>query len=236
MLNQSAKERSITFVLDAAQKIYPKSFTWKEVGLSIQPRHVYTLRNNYRNTKQIAAFIKPILTGVDIGDDGALPNLDTCLRDGPKPIVIAGLYNRQADWVISNLAKSINLEKESVVFLKPAGGKWFNELKNRLRLAGLPYVELIREAEWPQGDENIALCTMHSAKGLEFDHVVIIGLNQELTPHGLEAGDVTLENLKRLFAMACGRARQSVTIGYKPGCASSLIDCLDPATFDEVNL
>ena len=77
---------------------------------------------------------------------------------------------------------------------------------------------------------------MHSAKGLEFDHVFILGLNEETTPHGSEKGDSDLENLRRLLAMSITRARKSVIVGYKPGEASTLISYLDSDTYNEESL
>lgn len=77
---------------------------------------------------------------------------------------------------------------------------------------------------------------MHSAKGLEFDHVILIGYNAEVVPHGSEAGDSLLETHRRLLAMAIGRARRSVVLGYLPADASDLIDYLNPRTFERVDL
>ena len=73
---------------------------------------------------------------------------------------------------------------------------------------------------------------MHSAKGLEFDHVLLPGLSQRVTPHGADEGDADLERLRRMLAMAVGRARTSVMVGYKPGEESSLIGLLDPSTYE----
>ena len=50
----------------------------------------------------------------------------------------------------------------------------------------------------------MALSTVHSAKGLEFDHVLMPGLSDEVTPHGNEDGDGTLDSLRRLIAMELG--------------------------------
>ena len=95
---------------------------------------------------------------------------------------------------------------------------------------------MTRERDWPTGHEQVALSTIHSAKGLEFDHVLLPGLNQEVTPHGSDDGDGTLESLKRLVAMGVGRARKTVTLGYKPEDRSTLIDQLDPATYELVEV
>jgi superfamily I DNA/RNA helicase len=118
--------------------------------------------------------------------------------------------------------------------LHPRG--WFGFLRNALAAAGLPFVEITRESEWPDGDENIALSTLHSAKGLEFDHVVMIGLNAEVLQHGDDDEDDQLIRLRRLIAMGIGRARRSVVLGYKATDASRLIEFLDPATYDEREL
>ena len=86
------------------------------------------------------------------------------------------------------------------------------------------------------GTELVALSTIHSAKGLEFDHVLLPGLSRQVTPHGTEEGDADLDIYRRMLAMAIGRARKSVMLGYKPGEESSLIGFLDPATYDMVEV
>jgi len=102
-----------------------------------------------------------------------------------------------------------------------------------LKIAGLPYVEITRESEWPQGEENIALSTLHSAKGLEFDHVFILGLNAEVLPHGEDADDEKLITLRRLLSMGIGRAKKSVILGYSPGDVSKLFDFFNKETYEE---
>jgi DNA helicase IV len=234
---QLADDHSITFVLDAAQSIYAKNFTWREVGLTAKGSQIFKLSKNYRNTSEIAAFVSPVLVGVDIGgDEGAIPNFENCSKHGPLPNVIIGTYLQQLDWSISYLRENVDLENESVAFLKPLGGNWFKTLRGRLLKEDLEFVELTRKSDWPGGTENIAVCTMHSAKGLEFDHVIVLGLNDEMTPHGMEPGDVQLDTLRRLLVMALGRARTSIVIGYKELEASSLVRYFKEGTFNEVRL
>ncbi|MCC5073946.1 3'-5' exonuclease [Xanthomonas campestris] len=95
---------------------------------------------------------------------------------------------------------------------------------------------MTRESEWPEGPENVALCTFHSAKGLEFDYVFILGLSSEATPHGDEDHDDQLWVLRRLLAVAVARARKQVFIGYKIGEQSELVKFFTPHTFQEVDL
>lgn len=60
------------------------------------------------------------------------------------------------------------------------------------------------------------------------------GLSQQVTPHGPDDGDADLDRLRRMLAMAIGRARKSVMVGYKPGEESSLIGLLDSSTYELV--
>jgi superfamily I DNA/RNA helicase len=128
------------------------------------------------------------------------------------------------------------LATESVAFLKPRGGRWFEYLGQQLGLNAYQFVTLTREEEWPKTGGNIGLSTMYSAKGLEFDHVLVLGLNEEVTPVGVEEDDTSRSQMRRLLAMAITRARQSVIIGCKPDEASSLLKYLDPKTYREVVL
>ena len=234
IVNQLAEDHSLTFVLDAVQRIYPRGFVWKEAGLTIRPNEIFRLKNNYRNTVEIARFALPLLNDIDVEDDGTLPDFNSCERRGPVPKVLKGKFSKQMEYILRYVRREVDLSKESVAFLLPQGGKWFAEIEKCLQRAGLPYTQITRESEWPRGEENIALSTLHSAKGLEFDHVIIPGLNQEVTLHGTDKGDDQLNMLCRLLAMGIGRARQSVVLGYKPSEASTLIGYLDPNTFEEI--
>lgn len=236
ILNQLAQVHSLTFVLDSAQRIYPRGFTWQEAGVTLRPENVSRLEQNYRNTIEIARLAASLIDGLPIDDDGSMPNFQACTRHGSPPVVLRGRFGRQMDYVVDYLRSKVDLKKESVAFLHPQGGGWFSETRRRLQQASLPFVEITRKSDWPAGSENIALSTLHSAKGLEFDHVIVVGLNAEVTQHGNEEDDDSLQTLRRLLAMGIGRARVSVIIGYKPSEASKLISYMDPQTYKAVDL
>lgn len=221
-----ANPHSTTFVMDAMQRVYPRGFYWNEVGVELT--HTYSLRTNHRNTKQIAAFALPLVRDLPLEDDGSLPDFNSCEEDGPMPVVATGLFSAQMDWVIERLRGFPT--DESVALLHARGGEWLSYTRHRLRSANIPFVDLQRRDEWPQGDEQVGLSTLHSAKGLEFDHVVLLGLAADHMPHGLEENDTQMSNHRRLVAMAIGRARRSVALTYKPGEESRVVDLLDPAT------
>lgn len=232
VLNHVTDEHTLTFVLDAAQRIYPQRFTWAEVGLSVGSHNSKLLSKNFRNTRQIAAFAAPLLRDVETTDDAAIPDLSSCEGDGDKPLLVQGAFSQQMDHVVQFLNDLGPDNDESVAILHAKGGGWFSYVETRLTAAGLAWVELTRNGEWPTGPVNVALSTMHSAKGLEFDHVIIVGLNSEVMPHATEPGDSERDAHLRLLAMSAGRARKTLTITYKPAEASDLIACMDPDTYE----
>lgn len=238
IVNHIAEEFVCTFIRDTTQRIYPNFFVWRDVGVDFGPtnRRSRRLRNNYRNTREIAAFARPLVAGTQSLEDAALPDFTGCTREGRKPVVLRGLYSAQLDWTIDYLRSDAIGQDDTVAFLHPKGGGWFRLLRNRLDAEGLAWTSLTREAEWPEGDEQIALSTMHSAKGLEFDHVIILGYNAEVVQHGEGEDDDLLDTQRRLLAMAIGRARDSVVLGYKPTDAPRPISYVDEGTYDAVEL
>ena len=224
-------DHTTTFIMDAAQRIYPQAFQWNELGISMRPNMVFQLARNYRNSAAIARLAASLLHGLSPGEDGVAPNPTACAEEGQQPTLVAGKYDAQINFMLDAMKDRL-ADEESVAFLHPRGGGWFNHLRTVLRQRGLGFCEITRNPNWPSGPELVALSTIHSAKGLEFDHVLMPGLNQEVTPHGEEDGDGELELLRRLVAMGIGRARKSVMLGYKPGEASTIIDLLDGGTYD----
>ena len=67
-------------------------------------------------------------------------------------------------------------------------------------------------------DENIkrvSLMTIHLSKGLEFNHIYIVGVEEDLFPSALSMTNRSdLEEERRLFYVAITRAKKKVTITY----------------------
>lgn len=226
---------SVTIVMDTVQRIYPRAFTWSEVGVSSFTA-TRTLRENHRNTRQIAAFARSLVADLPLEDDGTLPDFSSSTHSGALPTLIRGRFGEQVDWALAHIFNNVDLDVDSVAFLFRFGGRWPDYLRRRLTEAGLGFADITRLSRWPRGSEQIAISTFHSAKGLEFDHVFMLGLNQEVTTHRGGFDDVSYDELRRLVAMAIGRAHKSVVLGYKVSDPPSLLSLLDPATFDEVDL
>ena len=65
-----------------------------------------------------------------------------------------------------------------------------------------------------QHTEGVRLMTMHSAKGLEFDTVFILGANEGVTPHRKAALKEEIEEERRMFYVAMTRAKERLVISY----------------------
>jgi DNA helicase-2/ATP-dependent DNA helicase PcrA len=94
------------------------------------------------------------------------------------------------------------------------------EVEGRDRsLAGfLQHVALLTDADLDADDENaekVSLMTIHQAKGLEFSHVYVAGLEETLFPSSMSMESrADLEEERRLFYVAITRAEKRLTLTY----------------------
>ncbi len=75
--------------------------------------------------------------------------------------------------------------------------------------AYLDRAALVADADTSSGSRNgVHLTTIHAAKGLEFDHVFVAGMEEGLFPHAAALDDGHLEEERRLAYVAMTRARK----------------------------
>ena len=69
--------------------------------------------------------------------------------------------------------------------------------------------------QYNEGDDAVVMMTMHSAKGLEFPHVFLVGFEDGLFPGMRAIGDAEeMEEERRLCYVAITRAKQTLTISH----------------------
>jgi DNA helicase-2/ATP-dependent DNA helicase PcrA len=102
-----------------------------------------------------------------------------------------------------------------------------------------------REDEIDSDKDGVTLITFHAAKGLEFPHVFLIGIEEGILPHDRSKLEGSLDEERRLLYVGITRAMQTLTISYcdhrtkyggsVPCHPSSFLKDLDPQYVETVN-
>jgi DNA helicase-2/ATP-dependent DNA helicase PcrA len=142
-------------------------------------------------------------------------------------------YRQAAKGKVAPLAERVFRESGLEQSLKASGAEGQNALENVAELINaaatydqqanepslvdyLQQISLFSDTDaYDAASERVALMTLHAAKGLEFDHVFIIGLEDGLLPHERGSGSADeLEEERRLFFVGVTRARTNLQISY----------------------
>jgi superfamily I DNA/RNA helicase len=109
-----------------------------------------------------------------------------------------------------------------------AAHKTLVDLAAAVTAARTAIVELRRD------EARLTLATAHGTKGLEFDHVAVVGLDAGRFPSARSIADASepqraLQEERRLAYVAWTRARRSLTLVYDPGAPSRfLLEAFSP--------
>jgi superfamily I DNA/RNA helicase len=183
------------------------------------------LKVNYRTSEEIRRWATNILEGVAVDDMDA--GADTqkgyhSIFRGPSPIVeIFPTKAAEAKALITWVKSLTNtgVDPRDIGILAKTND-FVREAAQTLGKAGLQtYVLQPRQAD-DRSKSGVRLGTMHRAKGLEFDSVAIVGLNEELVPFKRELEEASdaaekrrvVERERSLVHVAATRAKRRLYV------------------------
>jgi superfamily I DNA/RNA helicase len=216
---------SLSLAGDLAQKIYRRNFTWKSVGIQVQGGRSRRLAASHRTTLQVMDVAECLLKDNSVvkSDDYSIPVRPKKNGGKVRKLVASSpkvAYERGYDWIADNFKR---LKTTSVVVALPFSKQLYPAQK-ALEKRGLT-VKAAKGAGLGNFSGGVVVTTYHQLKGLEFDHVVIMGLHDSQYPGRLiekvpeEDQNEELEMAKRVLYVAMTRAKQSVTlVGSAPFC------------------
>lgn len=178
---------SITLLADPAQTLYSRKLPWKQSTLDTKIRSE-KLRKNHRSTQQITEAAAHLLKQNTLMKEEYI-DPESVRRQGVLPILVEmSTIPLQIQWVgerIIDLMRDKSFQPSDFAVLCP-NNRWCDESETILKRQGLN-VTLRDTADYNAIhfdllEEKIKILTIHSAKGLEFPVVFMIGLNDRTLP------------------------------------------------------
>lgn len=217
-------KNDIFIVGDTHQRIYSNKVVLSKCGINIRGRS-HRLKINYRTTEETRAWAFNLLNGIKFDD------LDTGVEDnkgykslvhGPNPEVVNFKnINEEVDYIAKNVKE---LEDQGIelnnICLVARTDKQLDMYKELLRDRMIKSYKIHRKEAEDRQNKIIRVATMHRVKGLEFDYVFLVGVNDGVAPLRSfveSASDNVIKNQRiiaerSLLYVAATRAKKAVFV------------------------
>ena len=213
-------ENDIFIVGDSRQRIYQVRANLSQCGIHISDQST-ALEINYRTTAEIQKAATSILQGesFDDMDGGADKNICQSLTHGARPHVLnfkdeAEEFNFLLEEIHQLNAHGIVNEDICVTARKH---KLLDRYREMFRQADVPCFEITMSQNDDRSVKGVRMTTMHRIKGLEFQYVFVVALNDQVVPaiRAINKGDgasrqEALTAEKSLLYVAMTRAQRGV--------------------------
>jgi hypothetical protein len=223
------------FAGDLGQRIFQQPFSWKALGADVRGRST-TLKVNYRTSHQIREAADRLLPNMVRDVDGREEERRGTISvfEGPPPQVTLSRNEGEEEGAvaafISAALKDGIAPSEIGVFVRSR--RELPRARQAVEAAGLKALELSERAI--AFDDQVAIGTMHLAKGLEFKAVAVMACDDEVLPLAeridavVEESDLddVIETERHLLYVACTRARDRLMVSAVSPGSEFLLDLL----------
>jgi superfamily I DNA/RNA helicase len=199
---------SLTFFGDLAQQIYCRGVSWRSAGLNVSK--VWELTENHRNSRQIAELASAIADMPYFNEQADVVRAEALAPPGPKPRLVTFASHEDEDAFVVERGEELAADGSVAVLCRRYEdaariGKQFEEAKGLNRFLGT----------WHPGP-GVWCGTVHSAKGYEFDSVILVGVTMSKWPEPRAISGLGPEQAAaadgRLLYVGVSRARQNLII------------------------
>lgn len=224
MIPGPEKKNDLFIVGDAHQRIYRHKVILERCGINIRGRGK-RLKINYRTTEENRRWAVGLLEGIRFDDlDGGTDDQKgyKSLIHGVVPKVEhAASFQNEIEFIVRYLDK---IEQEggalNEVCLVARTHDLLKQYEGALRAKGKELYFVKRSEAEDRRKQGIRLATMHRVKGLEFDRVIIAGVNEGIVPlegEWTKTSDSVIQSEseiheKALLYVAANRAKKDVVV------------------------
>jgi superfamily I DNA/RNA helicase/mRNA-degrading endonuclease RelE of RelBE toxin-antitoxin system len=180
------QKNDLFIVGDAYQRIYPHKVVLSHCGINIKGRGK-RLKINYRTTEENRRWAVSLFKGIRIDDlDGNDDDQNgyTSLIKGFSPkIVNSESFQKEIELISQHLEDIIKTDgSTSEVCLVSRTHDLLKQYEGALRSKGFDTYFIDRKEPEDTEIQGLRLATMHRVKGLEFERVIIAGVNEGVLP------------------------------------------------------
>ena len=221
MIPGGDQENDIFVVGDAHQRIYDRQVVLSHCGINIVGRG-RKLRINYRTTEENRRWAVGLLEGAEYDDlDGGVDDqaVYKSLMRGEEPQVhVFGTFHDEAQAIAEYLDSSDDPLRDTCLVTRTKS--LLDNYRGALRAADLETYVIRANRPEDRSEPGVRLATMHRAKGLEFERVIIAGVSEGTVPLGRALSsaedDATRQQIRKqersLLYVSVTRARREVIV------------------------
>ena len=216
-------DNDLLIVGDAHQRIFGHPIVLSHCGIHIRGRS-RRLKINYRTPEEVRACAVGVLEGVSFHElDGSLASVEgyRSLIRGAKP-VIRGFESITAECdFVEQYIKELEVgdDLHQICIVAPTNDMAKN-YSGVMEYKGIKVFPIRTNREDNLSSPGVRIGTMHRVKGLEFDHMIAVGVNDGTLPNSrllrgasnAAAKEEIMRKARSLMYVVCSRSRKTLCL------------------------